>query len=83
MQNKGCNAYNYDADTNSCSAAKVRCRIKDAMYINRKEFCIFKSLKLKKKFLRTNLLELVKVIVSVFNAHLMCFMFIGLFIIMT
>ena len=30
---RGCNAYKFDADTNSCSAAKVRCRIKDAMHI--------------------------------------------------
>ena len=43
---EGCNAYNYDADTNSCSAAKVRCRIKDAINRNRNEFCILKSLKL-------------------------------------
>ena len=29
MKNKRCYAYTYDADTNSCSAAKVRCRMKN------------------------------------------------------
>ena len=34
MMAEGCNAYTNDADTNSCSAAKLRCSIKDAMHIH-------------------------------------------------